>query len=320
MRASATALVAVYVLVFAGSLAAGDLSIGGGSESATPPPTPIATVARRVEAIRGLRFTTLPKPVRVSPATARREATADLRRPDSARALAEEGALDTLLGLLPPGTDLRAVSAGLFGAAVAGYYDPRDGRLRVVASALTRDRILGETTIAHELTHALDDQAIGLDTGRLDRGDDGSLAYEGLVEGTATDVMTDYAARWFRPEEALGSALANAFGPTGTEHLPPYVTAGLLFPYLTRAALRRRAAPAGRWRLHARRPRRALPAAALDGAAHAPQKWISVEAPDRVRLPGLRTAVGAGSRRVAAGVLGEWRTAQLLGLSGSPHA
>ena len=38
-----------------------------------------------------------------------------------------------LLGLIEPGVDLRSISASVFGEGVAGYYDPRSKRLRIVS-------------------------------------------------------------------------------------------------------------------------------------------------------------------------------------------
>ena len=46
---------------------------------------------------------------------------------------------------------------------MAGYYDPRTKRLRVVTGAQTSNRVLDEITLAHELTHALEDQRFKLD-------------------------------------------------------------------------------------------------------------------------------------------------------------
>ena len=76
----------------------------------------------------------------------------------------------TMLGLLPPGTDLGETAAATYGEAVAGYYDPRSGRLRIVKGAQTGNRVLYEMTVAHELTHALEDQRFDLDVDADGRG------------------------------------------------------------------------------------------------------------------------------------------------------
>src|SRR5687768_18602150 len=75
---------------------------------------PVPVIAKRVEALRGLRFETLPKPVEVTPAQARREGLEDLDRSyPAARRRADEQVLK-LLGLIDPSVDLREVSASVF--------------------------------------------------------------------------------------------------------------------------------------------------------------------------------------------------------------
>ena len=60
---------------------------------------------------------------------------------------------------------------------MAGYYDPRSGRMRIVEGAQTANRVLYEMTVAHELDHALEDQRFDFDLERLAAGDDAALAY-----------------------------------------------------------------------------------------------------------------------------------------------
>jgi hypothetical protein len=279
-----------------------------------PAATPLATIAARVEALRGQRFRERPVPLRVSPAQAQREGLADLDRGyPPARRHADE-VLYAELGLLPEGTDLREVQGSVFGEQVAGYYDPRTGRLRIVDNGGTANAVLDEVTIAHELTHALEDQRFDLDTERAEAGGDAALAYTALVEGTATGVMFEYLKRHFSAEEALGGLLGSAFSgdPTGG-NLPPFVLAQLLFPYQRGQRfvedLYRRA---GGWTLVdlALRDR---PPLSTEQILH-PRKWIEVEAPERVGAP--EAPPGAGWRRIGTGVLGEWQTSELLALGG----
>ena len=53
---------------------------------------------------------------------------------------------------------------------MAGYYDPRTGWMRIVEGAQTANRVLYEMTVAHELTHALEDQRFDYDLERLAAG------------------------------------------------------------------------------------------------------------------------------------------------------
>jgi hypothetical protein len=272
------------------------------------PATPIATLERRVEQIRDLRFKTLPKPQEVSPRQARREGLEDFDRSyPPARRHADEEVLK-LLGLLEPDVDLRGVSASIFGQAVAGYYDPRNGRLRIVKGAQTANRVLNEITLSHELTHALEDQRLNLDLEESSGSDDRALAYLGLVEGSATAVMFTYAERHFSAEQTLGGLLSSLGQDTGD--LPPFIEAQLIFPYIRGQQFVQRLYEAGGWSV-VNSAFRFRPPASTEQVMH-PDKYLRVEQPETVHLD-ARTALGDGWRRLAGGVWGEWATGRLLG-------
>ena len=206
------AIVACLALVLGVLAFAGD---GGGEQRAAAPlrPDSVARIAERVEHERGLRFARRPLPLTVTPRQARREGLASLDAdypPARRRADAE---VLTLLGLVPRGTDLAETAAETFGESVAGYYDPRSGRLRIVKGAQTANRVLYEMTVAHELTHALEGQRFDLDVDELALGGDRALAYTALVEGTATVMMSRYARARFGEEELLGGV---SLPPSGT--------------------------------------------------------------------------------------------------------
>jgi hypothetical protein len=286
-------------------------------EGSTPSAEPaasadVATIAARVETLRGLRFRTRPVPQQVTQAQARREGLEDLDRSyPEARRRADEEVLK-LLGLIEPGVDLRSISASVFGEGVAGYYDPRSKRLRIV-SGTTPDG-LSEIVLAHELTHALEDQRFGLAVSEGES-DDAALARLALVEGTATLVMQDYLLRFVGASNALGGLLGSA-AQTGPE-LPAFLQAQLIFPYIGgmqfAKALRDRAG--GSWKLVDLADRVRVPDS-TEQVLH-PEKWIAVETP--LRVP-LRVSLGAGWRRAASGTWGEWQTGQLLGGSGDEAA
>jgi hypothetical protein len=287
----------------------------GRAESPPPPEkvAPVDVIAKRVEALRGLRFESLPRPVEVTPEQARREGLEDLDRsyPEAHRR-ADEQVLK-LLGLIDASVDLRDVSASVFSEGVAGYYDPRTKRMRTVRGAATGTKVLAEMVLAHELTHALEDQRYGL--GLEDQGgsDDAALARLALVEGSASDLMYAYARRHFTAEETLGGVLGSAFAPTGS--LPAFLQAQLVFPYTRGAqfvgALRERAG--GRWTL-VDLAERARPPASTEQVMH-PQKWVRVEPPVRVRVRAGKV-LGDGWERTAGGVLGEFQTRELLAGAG----
>src|SRR4051794_29695339 len=271
----------------------------------TEPATPIATIERRVEQIRDLRYETLPRPQTVTPAEARRDGLEDLDRSYPAeRRHADEEVLK-LLGLLEPGVDLRNVSGTIFGQGVAGYYDPRTKRLRIVSGAQTGNRFLNEITLAHELTHALEDQRFKLDL-ESSSSDDGGLANLALVEGSATAVMFTYAERHFTSEQTLGGLFSSLGQDTGD--LPPFIEAQLVFPYVQGQEFIKQLYAAGGWGV-VDAAYRFRPPASTEQILH-PDKYLAVELPDKVRL---HATPGAGWRRVVGGTWGEWATGELLG-------
>ena len=287
------AIVACLALVL-GVLA---LVFEGGEEQAPPPlrPDSIARIAERVERERGLTFEHVPEPVEVTPAQARREGleSLDTDYPPAQRR-ADADAL-VLLGLIPPGTDLGEAVGSTFGEAVAGYYDPREDRLRIVKGAQTANRVLYEMVLAHELTHALEDQRFEFDIDDLSAGGDQALAYTALIEGSASVLMYRYVNHRFDPEELFGGLAASAFGSTGD--LPPFLTAQLLFSYAEGEKFVTRLLEVGndRWKVvdAAMRFRPPVSHRAGDAPRRLPARGAAA--------PGLGPRAGAGARTRLAG-------------------
>jgi hypothetical protein len=312
------AALAVLGLALGGS--SGGSSGGTGAAGAAAAAARVAPIARHVEAIRGLRFKRLPRPLIVTPAQTRADDLRALDRETSAEQLRVQGKVLELLGLLSPGTDLRAVEGQVSSDQVVGYYDPKRKRLAIVSGSEASDSVLSEITLAHELDHALDDQAIGLrDLGAVGA-DDSASAYSALVEGTATSVMDDYARRFISPGRALKSSLA-ALGPaaSSTAGIPPYLLSSLLFSYTAgeRFVARLREVAHG-WKLvnYALRTR---PPSSTEQVIH-PEKYLVNEKPVRVRLPGVRRVLPGGWKRSAHGTIGEFDTDALLKLGVSDTA
>lgn len=295
-------------LAFGGS---GSSSGSGDASGAKAAAARLAPIAHRVETIRGLPFKKLPSPIIVSPAQAKRDALADVDR-NKPSEITAAGRVGELLGLLPPGTNLRDVAGGLYDEQVLGYYDPHRKRLAIVAGALADNDAGSEITLAHELDHADDDQHFGLDRKTPAATDDATLAWSALVEGTATAVMTDYTRRYLTAGETLGSALSSL--GASTDSIPPYILNSLLFTYLSGQKLvdKLRSVAHG-WKLvnyaFAKRP-----PASTEQVIH-PEKYLVNERPVSVRLPTV-----AGFKRAAHGTFGEFDTDQLLKVAGGVGA
>jgi hypothetical protein len=276
-----------------------------GEQAAAPAAAPVDVIATRVEALRRLRFERMPAPLQVTSAQARREGLESLDRDYPAERRRADETVYELLGLIEPDVDLRELGGDLFGEGVAGYYDPRDGRLRVVEGAGTGTRVLEEMILAHELTHALEDQRFGLASEPST--DDRTMARQALYEGSATALMYAYVGEHFTTEETLGGLLSSAFEDTGD--LPPFIQAQVLFAYVGGEAFIRELLERGGWGLvdtafEVRRP------ASTEQILH-PEAYFEADEPKPVRI--RAGAVLGGWKRALAGTWGELQTRELLG-------
>jgi hypothetical protein len=266
-------------------------------------------VARRVEAIRGLRFERLPRPRLSDSDDLRQLVERELSRPRAARDLHADEAALRLLGMIEPEDDLGAI-AGDFTALAAAYYDPRKGRLFVLSDAVPAGPAVVEFVLAHELTHALEDQRFGLPSGSAGN-DERVLAESALTEGTATALMSEYAVRHLSALDLAAEAAGIEESDVG---LPGFLDAQVNFSYFGGQAfvedLVRRT---GDWRVvdNALAER---PPSTSEQILH-PVKYLLDEPP--LPVPGPRDP-GRGWERVDADVVGEFMTAQLLRVGDEP--
>src|SRR5882672_1768052 len=148
-------------------------------------------IGPQVEAIRGLKFKSQ-VPVRVaSDASTRKHMKARMEKfwPEK-QVRAEQRAWQDL-GLVPSGIDLVATLLSVLEEQAGGYYDPDADTFFVLDDM---PRTIAPILMAHELTHALDDQYFGIDrlVEAAKSDDDRSTALASVVEGSGTAVMTVY--------------------------------------------------------------------------------------------------------------------------------
>jgi hypothetical protein len=217
----------------------------------------LAVVRRDLPAVRGLAFTAPVPAAALSPAEVRAAIESDVDASYGPEDLARVEAVYVRLGLIPPNTHLRDALAGLYEEEGAGFYDPRTKRLviatrplrppgrgmRLVAALTGRD-FAGEFVVAHELTHALQDQHWGIPTapepltaGHGDR----LIARRALLEGDAT--LTGFAyllggepdagtlTRITRELDVLPAELATRY-----PSMPEVIRASVAFEYQTGTA------------------------------------------------------------------------------------
>lgn len=196
----------------------------------------LRTVATAVEEVRGLKFQHVPVPVFVTAEEMTRRVQAQVHESLSPEATAAEGRALVALGALPPGTDLEALILDSLGGQVAGYYDPASGEL-VVARSSKSGSLNGmtRTVLAHELDHALTDQAVGLpdNEGPPPPGtEDAALARLALVEGDATLAMQLYSLSHVPLLEQLTGLSGQLASAEDLAAMPYHLQRSLTFPYL----------------------------------------------------------------------------------------
>jgi hypothetical protein len=180
----------------------------------------------------------------------------------------------------------------------------------VVVRDRQASRPLLEITLAHELTHALEDQRFGLRAGGAN--DDAALAKSALAEGTATVVMAEYAVRYFGIDDAL--ALFSAASGADTK-LPKYVDDTLIFPYEQGVEfVQTFRGDSGSWKaldnvIRFRRP------VTAEQVIH-PDKYAVDERPLPTRIPDLGGALGPRWQRLGSSSVGEVDLRELFKIVG----
>lgn len=168
------------------------------------------------------------------------------------------------LGLIEPSPGLLDRLTRLYTRQVVGFYDPAEKRFYIVpersrdASGPAGD-LMEQLLLAHELTHALQDQRLGLDRRMkaLRDSTDSLLALQAFLEGEATVLMTEALLESVPEEarEALGAdpleqvldGLDDPDGVDGAEGVPAYFVKELVFPYAAGTAWVRQKKASGGW-------------------------------------------------------------------------
>ncbi len=111
--------------------------------------------------------------------------TEETTTPDQLKA---EETIGKMLGMIPAEMDLLKSTLALLEGQVGGFYDPA-GNIFYLMEGFTGG--IAKVILAHELTHALDDQYYDLDGGFASRmqNRDSLSAYQAVVEGSGTAAM-----------------------------------------------------------------------------------------------------------------------------------
>jgi hypothetical protein len=144
----------------------------------------------RVEALRGLEFTSGVSVRVISRAEYRNQSNGQGMQHGS-NPTAWKNQVWEALFLVDEPTNASNALSGVYKGTVGGYYS--NGKIVIVSDSETPR--LDRETLAHELTHALQDQQLTLGNGEQENTLDAQLAENGLIEGDANYVEESYAQR-----------------------------------------------------------------------------------------------------------------------------
>jgi hypothetical protein len=140
-------------------------------------------------------------------------------------------------GLIPKGFDLDGFMIDLLTEQIAGLYDPKAREFYIADWIPVEDQRM---VMAHELTHALEDQHFEIEkwVKAARPNDDAELARESVLEGSAMAAMVDYillgSGHTLRDFPTLDpTMLAGDLSDSPTmKKAPPFIKDVLVFPYL----------------------------------------------------------------------------------------
>jgi hypothetical protein len=138
------------------------------------------------------------------------------------------------LGLIPPKENLSETLSNVLTEQISGAYDTETKDITIVEGK-GLGSIMDELTMAHEITHGLQDQNFYLDKPPMENdayNGDNDFAVESLVEGDAMVTMLDYAGEYVDVEKLLEAELEGSeMSSKELDKAPAYIRDTLLFPY-----------------------------------------------------------------------------------------
>ncbi len=243
------------------------------------------------------------------------------------------------LKLMPMDMSAKDLMAKLMTEEVAGFYDPEHKRMVLIREDGPAkepgffEKLLGakqafnkeeqKTTLAHEMTHALQDQLYDLLKLQksIEKDDDMSMAFSALVEGDATLLMLaemdggsdvkDMDPEVIRTTFSLMSFMLPVAGGATYRKAPPIFRDTLIFPYFQGMVFATTLASKQGWPgVHAAY---SSPPTSTEQILH-PAKYAGPErdTPQSVTLPDLKAVIPAPWEHLGGNCLGEYQTSILL--------
>ena len=275
-------------------------------------PALVEEIKPRLAALRGLAFKA-PVPIDIK---SRAEMQADF-----VRQLAEDYGEDGLaklalaygkLGLIPEKVDLKKALLQFYTAEVVAYYDIRTKRLVLPDSASGAGEEI-PVVIAHELTHALQDQHFPVVERLIKSSDDDSdIALSAIVEGDATLSGYAYIGAGAKELAVLGRALEAEMRqkPAGLHGVPQALIEEMFFPYYAGARFLAPLLAEGGWSdidaVYA------SPPLSTEQVLHPEKYFTDPDPPTRVDFGELAPLFPADWKEIENNVLGEFMTRVLF--------
>jgi hypothetical protein len=217
-------------------------------------------------------------------------------------------------GLLPKNFDLDSFMVELLTEQIAGLYDPKAHEFYIANWIPLNDQRM---VMAHELTHALQDQHFKIETWlkAARPNDDAELAREAFLEGSATAAMVDYLLQGTGKSvtempEFDPSILTGDLGSTPSlTKAPPFIKDTLVFPYFSGMTFTAAALKPGGWSSLGKVF--SNPPASTQQIMH-PNLYKSGHVPQRVALPSIEKQLGKDWRKLDDNLLGEFGWLEVL--------
>ena len=191
----------------------------------------------QVAEIRGLEWKR-DLPIRIVPVAELDRRVADLTAIERAKRPDDVAAVETvlkLLQLIPADVDYVSTIDELLKGGVLGFYDDEAKELFVAGNPDDDLSLAVQSTMVHELTHALTDQHFdfgGRSHALADQNlDEEAFALSALVEGDAELVRTLWSDKYLTSGQRRQAELETTGDPSDFANIPNYVIQSLYFPY-----------------------------------------------------------------------------------------
>src|SRR5437667_4547091 len=217
-------------------------------------------------------------------------------------------------GLLPKGFDLDSFMVNVLTEQVEGLYDPKTREFYIADwSPLADQRMV----MAHELTHALEDQHFQIEAwAKAARpNEDAELARDSVLEGSAMAAMIDYlmlgTGRSLKdvPDFDPGVLIGDLGSTPTLQKAPPFLKDALMFPYL--GGLTFSAAVMKNTGWSALPGLFEKPPVSTQQILH-PALYRSGKTPSRVSLPALEKLLGGNWSKLDENIMGEFGWKEVL--------